>query len=64
MKRTVEFKNKDIAWLCQNELENEAGVKVERDIIEHNGIYRVVCYPENCLEEGKANRIIRKYTIG
>ena len=40
MKRIIEFKNEDIAWLCQNELENEADIRVERDITEHNGINR------------------------
>lgn len=63
-KETVEFKDENIAWFCQNELENEANIKVESNITKHNGKYRVVYYTENYLEEGKANRIIRKYTIG
>ena len=62
MKRTVEFKNEHIAMLCQQDLENEM-LKTE-DVEEKNGKYAVTYYTHDYEQEGRANRAIRKYTIG
>lgn len=62
MKRMYDFKNKDIAEICRMDLENEM-LKTE-EVEEHNGKYRVTYYTENYLQEGTANKTIRKYTIG
>lgn len=62
MKRTVEFKNECVAILCQQELENE--MLMTEEVEENNGKYVVAYYTHNYVQEGRANSVIRKFTIG
>lgn len=62
MKRTVEFKEEYIASLCQQSLEDE--MLITEDVKEKNGKYVVTYYTHDYEQEGRANRAIRRYTIG
>ena len=62
MRKKVQFKQKYIAELCQMDLENEM-LKTE-DIVEENGKYTLFYYVNGYVQEGRANTVIRRYTIG